>query len=335
MNRLSVSRFGTGSVDQGATDQGATDQSSTNQSSSKIGFRLSRCVAVLGLLVTPSLQSPSIKADEPSSPETEGVFELAMYEPANFREYLAMGIAAEDAKTPLGNEKAKSKEAAADLKDRDRDSDDKTKRSDRNLDDKKAGDKKVADNKSADADKDKQNAKKKAKQKESIVRAAEVVEGRFQLPSLAAVSTLTTEIGNGRVPDSFRSTENSVAMPLPESASQRMQSLDAATWQWTRRTWTAPDTYSNPRYFEDVMLERHGHERWGHSQALFSGARFFVTAPMLPYLMAIQHPCDCESTLGYHRSGSCSPAYFQRPPYDRKAMVAESATIATGLWILP
>jgi hypothetical protein len=329
MNRFSVSRLGTGFTDQATT---------------KIGFRLSRRVAVLGLLVTPCLQ-----AGEPSSPETQAIVELAMYEPANFREYLAMGIAAEEAKAELENDKAseksKSKETTADIEDGKRDKDNKTKTSDRRPDDKKsddkksdgkkAGDKKSDDKKAGDADQDKKDAKAKAKQKESIVRAAEVVGGRFQLPSLAAVSTLTTEIGNGRVPDSFRSSENSVSMPLPESASQRTQSLDGATWQWTRRTWTAPDTYSNPRYFEDVMLERHGHERWGHSQSLFSGARFFVTAPMLPYLMAIQHPCDCESTLGYHRSGSCSPAYFQRPPYDRRAMIAESATIASGLWILP
>jgi hypothetical protein len=169
----------------------------------------------------------------------------------------------------------------------------------------------------------------------SDARSVSVAASRFQLPTLAAVSTLTTEIGNGKVPDSFRSVENTLTVPMPESASERMRYLDGGTWHWTGCAWTAPDTYSNPRYFEDVMLERHGHERWGYSQSLFSGARFFATAPMLPYLMAIQHPCHCESTLGYHRSGSCTPAFFQRPPFDRKAVVAQSATMATGLWIFP
>ena len=35
------------------------------------------------------------------------------------------------------------------------------------------------------------------------------------------------------------------------------------------------------------MLERHGHERWCCAQPLASGARFFLTVPMMPYLMTV------------------------------------------------
>jgi hypothetical protein len=157
-------------------------------------------------------------------------------------------------------------------------------------------------------------------------------------PESETDATAEAEVVETEDPSDARSVsvaENTLTVPMPESASERMRYLDGGTWHWTGCAWTAPDTYSNPRYFEDVMLERHGHERWGYSQSLFSGARFFATAPMLPYLMAIQHPCHCESTLGYHRSGSCTPAFFQRPPFDRKAVVAQSATMATGLWIFP
>lgn len=166
-------------------------------------------------------------------------------------------------------------------------------------------------------------------------RVIEENGGRFVLPSLAAATTATEDVGNGLVPDSYSDNFLTPEVALPESGFQRAAVAGLDQWGWTTRTWTAPGTYSNPRYFEDRMLERHGHERWGYVQPLVSGARFFATVPMLPYLMAIEHPCECQSTLGFYRSGSCTPAFFQRPPWDRKALVAESVGMAAGLWIFP
>jgi hypothetical protein len=80
------------------------------------------------------------------------------------------------------------------------------------------------------------------------------------------------------------------------------------------------------------MLERHGQERFGHLQPLASGVRFLATFPMMPYLMTVSEPCECEYTLGYYRSGSCTPALIQRPPYERRAMVME-ALVSSGLII--
>ncbi|MDA8744042.1 hypothetical protein N9N28_05365 [Rubripirellula amarantea] len=162
--------------------------------------------------------------------------------------------------------------------------------------------------------------------------STQVVGGRFVLPELAAVSTSTKEIGNGSTPDGFRSEAPRPLMMLPEQGSDR--ELDQ-TWNWSVIEWEAANTFSNPRYFEDRMLERHGHERWGHLQPLASGVRFFSTIPMLPYKMAIQNPCECEYTMGYFRSGSCAPMVYQRPPWDRKAILAESAAVASGMLIFP
>ena len=83
------------------------------------------------------------------------------------------------------------------------------------------------------------------------------------------------------------------------------------------------------------MLERHGHERCGHLQPLASGARFFATVPMLPYLMTVREPCDCEYTLGYYRPGSSVPAMLQRPPYERHALIIESAAVAGAIIAFP
>lgn len=163
--------------------------------------------------------------------------------------------------------------------------------------------------------------------------------GRFNIPTIAAVSTATGDVGNGSTPDGFRSDSPRPLAPLPELASERraigQNSGFDASWNWSVTRWAAANTFSNPRYFEDVMLERHGHERWGRLQPVASGIRFFTTIPMLPYKMAIKPPCECEYTMGYYRTGSCAPALYQRPPWDRKAILAESAAVATGMILIP
>jgi len=158
-----------------------------------------------------------------------------------------------------------------------------------------------------------------------------LVDGHFRLPVMTAPSMSTADIGNGRVPDGFREGQQQPKKLLPESPEQRGEQ----SWEQTTCSWVAPNTYSRPRYFEDRMLERHGHERWGHLQPLASGARFFATVPMLPYLMTVRHPCDCEYTLGYYRTGSCAPTLMQRPPLDKAAVIVEGAAIAGVIAVFP
>ena len=164
-------------------------------------------------------------------------------------------------------------------------------------------------------------------------RVARIEDGRFILPELAAPTIATNAIGNGRVPDGFRGSTPDIPRLLPESGQQR--GLDQQTWPWAVGRWAAANTYSSPRYFEDRMLERHGLERYGLLQPVAGGARFFATVPMLPYLMTLSHPAECESTLGYYRTGSCPPLLHQRPPFSGHALLVESAAIATGIIALP
>ncbi|MGB7329039.1 MAG: hypothetical protein WBD31_29430 [Rubripirellula sp.] len=194
----------------------------------------------------------------------------------------------------------------------------------------------AADEDPAGKDGDKKASKSAKKIDDDLGFAADqealpkVVDGRFVIPPLTARSTDFADVGNGKTPDGFRAAEDRPLQLLPESGAQR-----GGDWAWSIADWAAPNTYSYPRYFEDRMLERHGHERFGYAQPLASGVRFFATMPMLPYLMAIKHPCDCEYTLGYHRPGSCAPRTLQRPPWDRRAVIAETAAVATGIIAIP
>ncbi len=150
--------------------------------------------------------------------------------------------------------------------------------------------------------------------------------GKFILPRLAAPALSTDQIGNGRTPPGIDQDEIEVGR-LPESANDRITG-----WNWSVCQWEAPNTFSNPRYFEDRMLERHGHRRLDCLQPAISGARFFGTVAMLPYLMTVRPACECEYTLGYYRPGSQVPGFFQRPPYDRDAVIVQSA-VSSGLMI--
>lgn len=158
----------------------------------------------------------------------------------------------------------------------------------------------------------------------------QLVGGRFQLPPLGVETTATDEVGNGRLPDSFREESPIVYQPLPESAGARVP-----TWNWSIAEWAAPETFSYPLYFEDRMLERHGHLRFGHLQPAAAATRFVGSAIMLPYLATIDPPCDCDYTLGYLRSGSCAPPLLQRPPYECRAAIAEAVWLGGAIAIFP
>jgi hypothetical protein len=132
------------------------------------------------------------------------------------------------------------------------------------------------------------------------------------------------------VPVGFRQGAVSPAIPLPESGFDR-----ELPWQWQARNWAASNTFSHPLYFEDRMLERHGQRRFPYLQPFVSGGRFLAQGVMLPYLATISPPCECEYSLGYFRAGSCVPAYKQRPPYQRKAAVAQAAAIVSAIAIIP
>ncbi len=83
------------------------------------------------------------------------------------------------------------------------------------------------------------------------------------------------------------------------------------------------------------MLERHGQTRRPLVQPLASGARFFLTAPVLPYAMVVDRPCQVRSTLGHFRPGSGAPLLLQRPPLQADAGVVEAGTWVGLIFLIP
>lgn len=100
-------------------------------------------------------------------------------------------------------------------------------------------------------------------------------------------------------------------------------------------TWKASGACHQPLYFEDVQLERYGHE-WGPVvQPVASSLRFFGDIAVLPYKMGIHPPTECQYPLGYYRPGSCAPWTLGPIPISLRGAVEQAKVVTGAVFILP
>ena len=141
-----------------------------------------------------------------------------------------------------------------------------------------------------------------------------------------SISISSAHVGTGLIPESAqRATQAAVSLPSGQERGVQPSMVH----------WHASLIQHYPLYFEDAMLERHGHVRFGHLQPLASGAKFFATIPMLPYLRTLQPKHECQYAFGHYRAGSCAPLLRDTIPYDKHAAIVESASAAAFFWAMP
>jgi hypothetical protein len=121
------------------------------------------------------------------------------------------------------------------------------------------------------------------------------------------------------------------AASLPTSWDNR---LDCG-WSQFDYHWAATCLCHAPLYFEEINAERYGYTPSRALQPVLSAGRFFLTIPALPYLMAVERPCDCLYTLGYYRPGDCVPRRWNRWPLRIGAAVVEVGAIAGMILLIP
>lgn len=100
-------------------------------------------------------------------------------------------------------------------------------------------------------------------------------------------------------------------------------------------TWKASALCHKPLYFEDVQLERYGHSVCPILQPAISGARFWLTLPILPYLMGTYPPNECIYDLGYYRPGSCAPHMLQPIPISLRGGLIQAGATVGFFYIFP
>ena len=145
------------------------------------------------------------------------------------------------------------------------------------------------------------------------------------LPTLAVPNTSIQGVGMGTTP------EDAVMGRLPPRISLPYGADRYGFWSLESKSWTAPVFCHPPLYFEDVMLEQHGHERFPCVQPIVSGARFFSGVALLPYKSYLQRPLEDRYSTGYYRPGSVAPCIRQRLPYDAGAMRFQLLTTGTAV----
>ncbi|MDR0337796.1 MAG: hypothetical protein LBI18_11970 [Planctomycetaceae bacterium] len=99
--------------------------------------------------------------------------------------------------------------------------------------------------------------------------------------------------------------------------------------------WKASGVCTKAAYFEDVQLERYGHSVCPFLQPVISGAKFFLTVPLLPYKMGITPPGECVYTLGHYRVGNCAPYMLDPFPVSVRAVLFEAAAVGGAVALIP
>ena len=143
------------------------------------------------------------------------------------------------------------------------------------------------------------------------------------LPALPLPNTSIAGVGTGATPEDQVLGRLPPTIPLPYGADRY------GFWNLDTKTWNAPVFCHQPVYFEDTMLERHGHERAPCIQPLLAGTRFFSDVIFLPYNAYLQRPLEERYNTGHYRPGSAAPAIRQRSYYDPGAMRFQLLTTGT------
>lgn len=99
--------------------------------------------------------------------------------------------------------------------------------------------------------------------------------------------------------------------------------------------WKASGLCNKPLYYEEVQLERYGHEIGPILQPLFSSAHFFTNTLILPYKMGINPPTECQYALGYYRPGSCAPYMIPPFPWSLRGAAAQAKAVVGAAALIP
>ncbi len=193
--------------------------------------------------------------------------------------------------------------------------------SDRKQDVNQEADRAKQDQEKSDDESDKSGKSEETNSKENE-NALTPLQNRKLAISVQVVDLSVTGLGTGS---------------LPESAADEREKLpfNSRSGAFKCVHWHPSSICHYPLRFEEPMLERHGHVRFGCWQPLASGAKFFATIPMLPYLATLRPSCEPVYALGNYRPGSCAPLLRETIPYDKQAAVVEALSLAGFFWAMP
>jgi hypothetical protein len=127
----------------------------------------------------------------------------------------------------------------------------------------------------------------------------------------------------------------SASWSVPMTCSIEDGSFPSRDFIESTMTWKASGACHKPLYFEDVQLERYGHE-WGpFAQPAISTVRFFGDIAVLPYKMGIHPMNECQYSLGHYRPGSCAPWTVGPVPISLRGALMQAKVITGTALAMP
>ena len=153
--------------------------------------------------------------------------------------------------------------------------------------------------------------------------SAQPAKGRIALPPITTPNLSLANIGTGQTPEDWVSGRLPEPTVLPYGPDRQVELFAQG------KAWVAPVFCHQPLYFEDTMLERHGHEKFPKLTPVLSGARFYTTAFLNPYLAVLRPPLRDITNAGHYRPGSAAPGIRERAPYDPTALRLQLLTVGT------
>lgn len=158
-----------------------------------------------------------------------------------------------------------------------------------------------------------------------------------RLKSLADCEKLYDEVRNDSIKDISLDIRQQ-GLPgedFPFECEGRQPTFQPRNWAPVTYMWKASGLCHKPLYFEQVQLERYGHD-WGPVlQPIMSGAHFFGSIPILPYKMGLQTPNECDYSLGYYRPGSCAPYMIEPLGFTWRAAAFQAGAVTGAAFAIP
>lgn len=125
------------------------------------------------------------------------------------------------------------------------------------------------------------------------------------------------------------------AWGLPQTCSLGSKKPAAREFEATTVGFKASGLCHKPLYFEEIQLERSGHELGPIVQPVVSTAHFFKNVAFLPYKMGIHPLTECQYALGHYRPGNCAPWSIEPIPLSLRGAATQATVITGAVLVLP
>jgi hypothetical protein len=122
---------------------------------------------------------------------------------------------------------------------------------------------------------------------------------------------------------------------FPITCSLRGLKQEQRNFVGTTANWKASGLCHKPLMFEEVQLERYGHEIGPVLQPVVSTAHFFGNIIVMPYKAGIHPPNECQYALGYYRPGNCAPWTVGPIPISLRGGLFQAAAVTGVNFALP